>query len=256
MAASTTNLVFRYELHQFVIPNVRSTGRLLRRGLYVSADELEINGRIRVGKKFHSAVESEGVGILRISAKYAEGCQLMSSLRHPNVVQFIGLCFLPDSPLPVFVMEGPWTDLGSLLEEGIPLTTKLSILIDVARGLVYLHNHSPPIVHSQLHVDSVLLNNDMVAKISDLEDTLILNLLSNERRLYMSRLLEVLGTEACGPKCDIYSFGSVALHTIQVRPFLPVRCVGGFISLDIFRTPCLHAVETETSEEVGRSSII
>ena len=214
MATSTTKIVFRYELHQFIIPNVRPTGRRLGVGCYGNVEELEINGHMRAGKKISSTlVESEGVGILLISAKYAEGCQLMSSLRHPNIVQFIGLCFLPDYSLPVIVTEKLWTNLDSLLVTStaeIPLTTKRSIIVDVARGLAFLHNHSPPIIHSHLSASTVLLNNDMVAKISDLEPALIVDLLRNKD--------EPFDTTLFGPEFDIFSFGHVALNTIQVRP--------------------------------------
>ena len=48
-----------------------------------------------------------------------------------------------------------------------PLGLKQSILHDVARGLAYLHDHSPPIVHSDLSARNVLLNSAMVAKIAD-----------------------------------------------------------------------------------------
>ena len=49
-----------------------------------------------------------------------------------------------------------------------PLSLKESILYDVANGLTYLHEQSPPIIHRDLSARNVLLNSAMVAKIADL----------------------------------------------------------------------------------------
>ena len=40
----------------------------------------------------------------------------MSDLRHPNITQFLGVCFLPNCPLPVLVMEKLEGSLDDLLE--------------------------------------------------------------------------------------------------------------------------------------------
>ena len=48
------------------------------------------------------------------------------------------------------------------------MCVKLSILVDVSRGLWYLHSRNPPIVHRDLSPNNVLLTGQFVAKISDL----------------------------------------------------------------------------------------
>ena len=84
-----------------------------------------------------------------IVAKYVQECQLMSDLRHPNITQFLRLCFLPNCQLPVLVMERLDDSLDGLLETvpNIPLPLKRSMLEDVAKGLLYLHKHNPQIIH-------------------------------------------------------------------------------------------------------------
>ena len=111
------------------------------------------------------------VGVGNMAEKYLQECQLMSDLRHPNITQFIGVCFLPDCQLPVLLMERLEKSLDHLLETipNIPLALKRSMLEDVAKGLLYLHSHNQQIVHRDLTAKNVLLTSSLVAKIADLE---------------------------------------------------------------------------------------
>ena len=103
---------------------------------------------------------------------------LMSDLRHPNITLFLGLCFLPNCQFPVLVMERLEGSLDDLLETipKIPWSLKYSILEDVAQGLLYLHKHDPQIIHRDLTARNVLLTSGFVAKITDLGNSLIVNI--------------------------------------------------------------------------------
>ena len=78
--------------------------------------------------------------------------QVMTEMRHPHIVQFLGLCFLEGSALPVLVIERMDSSLDELLETSpsLPLSLKVSLLTDVARGLLYLHTRNPSVVHRDL----------------------------------------------------------------------------------------------------------
>ena len=99
----------------------------------------------------------------------------MSTIRHPSIVQFLGVCYSSDSRVPALVMERMLTNHHSLLmlqldpqspssEAGnstplaLSLASEISILHDVASGLAYLHEQSPPIIHRNLSARNVLLN--------------------------------------------------------------------------------------------------
>ena len=179
------------QLRPFVIENVRPTGRQLGVGSYGSVEELEVDGLMCAGKKLHDTlVEMGNAGVEDITQKFVEECQLMSGLRHPHIVQFLGICFLQNSNLPVLIMEFLLTSLDELLESkpDIPLYLKRSILRDVACGLVYLHNHSPPIIHRDLTSRNILLNSSMVAKITDLGVARILNLRPGQLAVTMTQV--------------------------------------------------------------------
>ena len=155
--------------------------------------------------------------------------QVMAEMRHPHIVQFLGLCFLEGSALPVLVMERLDNSLDDLLETspGLPLTLKQSLLTDVAQGLLYLHTRNPSVVHRDLSARNVLLTSSLVAKISDLGNARIVNLQPGQLARTFTR---VPGTQAYmppesfdqhsqyGPRLDIFSFGHLALFTLtQVR---------------------------------------
>ena len=168
------------ELEQFVLSNVRLTGTTIGAGAYGSVEEVAVPGAVCAAKKIHDFFLN-AAQVPKAATQFVRECQLMSTLRHPNIVQFLGVCFFPDSRLPALVMERLLTSLHDLLDPEtdlppppdapkpfFPLNLKCSILHDVASGLTYLHERSPPIIHRDLSARNVLLNSGMVAKIADL----------------------------------------------------------------------------------------
>ena len=197
----------------------------------MSPSQVEVNGLICAGKKIHEALLDAGnIGVQEITSKYVQECQLMSDLRHPNITLFLGVCFLPNCQLPVLLMERLDGSLDDLLETvpNIPLALKRSMLEDVSRGLLYLHKHSPQIVHRDLTAKNVLLTSSLVAKITDFGNSRIVNLQPGQLARTFSRLpgtLVYMPPEALsaspryGPSLDVFSFGHLALFTLtQVRP--------------------------------------
>ena len=99
-----------------------------------------------------------------------------------------------------------------------------AILLEVALGLRYLHEFSPPIVHRDLSSNNVLLMTSMTAKISDLGVAKILDVTPG-RAAQMTQT-RVPGTPAFMPpeamldrpkytsKVDIFSFGVLVVHIL------------------------------------------
>ena len=206
-------------------------GKKLGEGAYGWVEELQVNGLVCAGKRMYTAlINSENEGADWMIQKYYDECQLLASLRHPNIVQFLGICFLkPQSAstvnLPVLVMEMLQGSLDHLLENtpNIPLARKVSILQDVAKGLVYLHSRRPAIIHRDLTARNVLLNSAMVAKIADMGNSRIVNIQPGQLARSMTRgvpgTVVYMPPEAFelppkyGPQLDMFSFGHLALFT-------------------------------------------
>ena len=170
----------------------------------------------------------------------------MSDLRHPNITQFLGVCFLPNCQLPVLLMERLDGSLDDLLEmvPNIPLALKCSMLEDVSRGLLYLHNHTPPIIHRDLTAKNVLLTSYFMAKITDLGNSRIVNLQPGQLARTLSQLPgtlvymppEALSAPSCyGPSLDVFSFGHLTLFTL-----LQVITIVNQSRVDDFRIELLH----------------
>ena len=181
------------------------------------------------GKKIHEVLLDVGnIGVQEFVEKYVQECQTMSDLRHPNIALFMGVCFLPNCQLPVLVMERLDGSLDDLLETvpNIPLTLKRSILEDIARGLLYLHKHNPPIIHRDLTAKNVLLTSSLMAKITDFGNSCVVNIHPSELAQTLSRnpgTLVYMPPEAqTGParyhsSLDIFSFGHLGLFVgVQV----------------------------------------
>ena len=171
------------------------------------------------------------LGIGHAAQRYLEECRLLKKTRHPNIVQFLGVCFEEGSQFPILVMEFLPTNLTSCLDRyGILLDEiSYSILHDVSLGLAYLHGQTPPIIHRDLSANNVLLSTNMDAKISDLGVARILNLTP----LQVSRMTETPGTPAYMPpevmvadphydtSVDVFSFGVMIIHTFTAEWPLP-----------------------------------
>ena len=227
---SSAQVLIMRELSKFFLSGVMMTGRpSLGVGAYGSVEPLELNGMKCAGKRIHDVLVDVGnEGADDMAARFVEECRLMSELRHPHVVQFLGLCLSPSSPLPILVMEHLYSSLDELLDTArdIPLYMKRSILRDVALGLAHLHGRHPAIIHRDLTARNVLLNNNMQAKLADFGVARILNLPPGKLEATLTR---VPGTSAYMPpevfdrdakystSVDIFSFGHLVLYTITQK---------------------------------------
>ena len=213
------------ELKSFVLPKTTVTDKELGAGSYGRVVEVDLSGTICAAKFIHkSLVPNESSGTQTYQAqRFAEECHLMSKLRHPNIVQFLGLCTdSTESPFPGLVMERLRCSLDDVLtkypptEQVIPLGVKCSVLQDVARGLLFLHSHSPPIVHRDLSARNVLLNSAMEAKLADFGVARIIDASSMTSNpgtaLYMPP--EAMESKSYSTSLDVFSFGHLMLFTL------------------------------------------
>jgi len=100
---------------------------------------------------------------------------ILSTLRHPNVVLFLGAGFKP--PAVFFVME--YCELGSLADlvydRLTPLSTavRISAALQTAQGMSYLHAPRHRIIHRDLKCANLLVKRDMSVQVADFGLTVV-----------------------------------------------------------------------------------
>ena len=227
------------DLNHFLLRDVKRTAdcKSLGRGSFGIVEQVHFNGTICAAKELHAIlIDPAGHGLRSVCGRFLEECRIMSSVRHPNIVQFLGLCNskYPNRTYPMLVMEQLAMSLDDLLtgaikmEDELPLSLKISILTDIAKGLVYLHNHSPQIIHRDLTSRNVLLTLDMQAKITDLGNALIIDSDTVTQTMTQTPGTAVyMPPEAIGTKrhakynssIDMFSYGVLTLYmAIQQFP--------------------------------------
>ena len=204
----------------------------LGRGAYGKVFTVKYLGLPCAAKEIHSRF-IDGVSPEEkkaIKDGFIRECYYSSLIRHPNIVQFMGVYYAkpsdPRTDLPIMVMELMDTSLTSFINDNqskITMETKVSILHDVSLGLSYLHGRRPAVIHRDLSSNNVLLSKGhLVVKISDLGMAKMIRADSKQTR---SRLTTALGTlhfmppealeeegPVCGTPVDVFSFAGVALH--------------------------------------------
>ena len=218
---------FSSRFRGLLITNLVFTDVKLGRGADATVYAVEWNGTVCAAKRLHEILledESPG-GADKFIRNFETECLTWSNLRHPGVVQFLGVYLERSSRLPVLVMEKMDTSLRTQLEERskeeFPLHQKVFVLRQVTQAIAYLHNQNPPLVHHDLSPNNVLLNVvSFVTKVSDFGMSRAINPSA------LSRKSSIKGTQAFMPPealhdpprynetLDVFSFGNVILSTL------------------------------------------
>ena len=100
--------------------------------------------------------------------RFEQECEILRTIRHPNIVLFLGMHEDPNTHLPVLLMEFMDDSLTHFLESSpqtIPYHIQINICHDVTRALSFLHSNK--IVHRDLSGNNVLLVGNVIAKVTD-----------------------------------------------------------------------------------------
>ena len=220
-------------LDPFKLSRVHVTDRELGHGAYAVVMEVEYMGLKCAGKKIHELLLKQGETSYSIH-RFEDECKILSQVRHPNIVQFLGVYYQQGMNVPMLVMEFLPTNLSSEIKlKGIlPAELNYSILHDVALGLQYLHMKHPPIIHRDLSANNILLTVNMKAKISDLGMARMIDM----SPLQVSKMTETPGTPAYMPpevmvanpvydtSVDQFSYGILMIHTLSGKWPEPQCC--------------------------------
>ena len=107
-------------------------------------------------------------GAGKIMERFRQECAFLESIRHPNIVQYLGMTRDPESKLPVLLMELLDESLTKMLERSptaLPYFVEVDICHDIALAVAYLHSNN--IIHRDLSSNNVLIMAKKIAKVTD-----------------------------------------------------------------------------------------
>ncbi|KAL4421755.1 hypothetical protein ABPG77_009738 [Micractinium sp. CCAP 211/92] len=175
-----------------------------------------------------AAASSGSSSALSLSSPTIEALQkeagLMAALRHPNVVQFIGVCTSPPAVVTEFCSRGSLLDVLRLARgsqqaaAALTWVRRLSMALDAAKGMLYLHAHSPPIIHRDLKSPNLLVDSAWRVKVCDFNLSKLMEAsssVSSTGGAMNPRWLapEILVGQQAIAASDVFSFG-VVLHEL------------------------------------------
>ncbi|XBH98706.1 probable serine/threonine-protein kinase SIS8 isoform X1 [Triticum dicoccoides] len=141
--------------------------------------------------------------------------RIMKRLRHPNVVLFMGaVTRIPNlSILTEFLPRGSLFRLIRRPNNQLDERKRIRMALDVARGMNYLHNCTPVVVHRDLKSPNLLVDKNWVVKVCDFGLSRIKHntFLSSRSTAGTAEWMapEVLRNEPSDEKCDVFSYGVI-----------------------------------------------
>lgn len=156
---------------------------------------------------------------------------VLRNIRHPNIVLLMAICKNPPILVTEYMDQG---NLSTFLSSPVVLSMNqlVKLALDVAKGLIFLHTASPPLLHRDLKSANCLIDSTFHVKICDfglaqakestLKDTAAFGTFP-----YMAP--EVITEQKYSVKSDIYAFGILLWEILhRARPFAelaPVQIV-------------------------------
>ncbi|OVA19312.1 Protein kinase domain [Macleaya cordata] len=162
--------------------------------------------------------------------QFQQEVMMLATLRHPNIVRFIGACRKPM----VWCIVTEYARGGSVRQflmrrqnRSVPLRLAVKQALDVARGMAYVHGLG--FIHRDLKSDNLLISADKSIKIADFGVARIevqTEGMTPETGTYRWMAPEMIQHRPYTQKVDVYSFGIVLWELITgMLPFQNMTAV-------------------------------
>ncbi|XP_031283897.1 integrin-linked protein kinase 1-like isoform X2 [Pistacia vera] len=210
-----------YEIHHTEVDMDEAI--LIGQGAYGEVYLVKWRGTEVAAKTIRSSIASNS----RVRSSFMKELGLWQTLRHPNIVQFLGV--LKHSQRLIFLTEylrnGSLHDI--LKKRGrIDPPTAVSYSLDIARGMNYLHQHKPhAIIHRDLTPSNVLQGEAGRLKVTDFGLSKIAQekdsygyKMTGETGSYRYMAPEVYRRESYGKSVDVFSFAVIVYEMFQGGP--------------------------------------
>ncbi|KAL5575403.1 hypothetical protein UlMin_017102 [Ulmus minor] len=177
----------------------------------------------------------------RLEKQFTREVTLLSRLHHQNVIKFIAACRKPK----VFCVITEYLSEGSLraylhkLEcRIVPPKKLISIALDIARGMEYIHSQG--VIHRDLKPENVLIDQNFKLKIADFGiacDDAYCDSLADDPGTYRWMAPEMIKKKSYGRKVDVYSFGLILWEmvagTIPYEDMNPIQAAFAVVNKNL-----------------------
>nr|XP_027090553.1 MDIS1-interacting receptor like kinase 2-like [Coffea arabica] len=179
-----------------------------------------LNGQVVAVKKLHSTDS----GLLSSPKDFANEIRALTNIRHRNIAKLYGFCSHTKYTFLVyeFMKGGNLMHLLSNDETAAKFDwiKRVNVVKDVANALSYMHHGcSHSIVHRDISSKNILLDSEYQAHISDFGTARLMRRDSSNwtsfAGTYGYAAPELAYTLEVNEKCDVYSFGVLALEVIM-----------------------------------------
>lgn len=132
--------------------------------------------------------------------------------------------------------------LHKLEPKSLPLNKIISLALDIARGMEYIHSQG--IIHRDLKPENILINQDFQLKIADFGigcEEECCDYLAEDPGTYRWMAPEMIKRKSYGRKVDIYGFGLILWElvagTIPYEDMIPIQAAFAVANKVLSRCP-------------------
>ncbi|KAK9830425.1 hypothetical protein WJX72_011709 [[Myrmecia] bisecta] len=152
---------------------------------------------------------------------------IMATMRHPNVVMYLGVCPSPPSVVTEYCARGSLNDVlkraRSVPSLAVQLdwARRLNMVLDAAKGMNYLHSSDPPVIHRDLKSPNLLVDKHWRVKVCDfnlsrvMEEAVVLSSMAASNPRWLAP--EILSGRGYTFSSDVYSFGIIMWEFLTWR---------------------------------------
>ncbi|KAF3963861.1 hypothetical protein CMV_011792 [Castanea mollissima] len=201
-----------------------------------ATDDFSLNNKLGeggFGPVYKGVIDGQEIAVKRLSRSSGQGLNefkneviLIAKLQHRNLVKLLGCCiegeekmlvyeYMPNKSLDFFIFD---ETKGKALD----WSKRFQIISGIARGLLYLHQDSRlRIVHRDLKASNILLDSEMIPKISDFGMARIFG--GDQTEGNTNRVVGTYGYMApeyafdglYSTKSDVFSFGILLMEIVS-----------------------------------------